>query len=510
MTKDTLVQKLQDIEWEDFEVKLAENQISKDSWKTVSSFSNTSGGWLLYGIQQKAKKFIIVGVNDPEKIETDFLNTLRGNKFNYPITPKCEKHIFANGTVLAFYIPLSDKKPIYYGNPENTFIRKGSRDVRASQEEIDAMFRDQAYGTLSSRVIENSSLNDLNIDSFDRYRNYMVRFNPSHNYNRLTQIELLRKLQIFKEEKITYSGLLAFGNNDRIQDVFNDFRIDLLEIPGTSYANAEKRYTYRLEEYENVWEYYFGLFDRLRKRLDLPFELSGEGFAVEKFPHLEAVREALVNMLMHTDYFSPEKPRIRVFDDRIELRNPGSLPKSVEELISSDLSIPRNPILAKIFRAVRLAENAGFGFDKMINGWKSYYNSEPDFETDTTSTIVTLRFDTYWTKTGLRRDQDEASIHKGSELLSAKPAPSWNQDGTKTALSWNEVAELLHFCFEPRFITEIMKIFGWKDRTKFRNRYINPLIERHFIEMTIPDKPTSGNQKYLTSEKGRETLENYI
>ncbi len=219
--------------------------------------------------------------------------------------------------------------------------------------------------------------------------------------------------------------------------------------------------------------------------------------------------EALVNMLMHTDYFSPEKPRIRVFDDRMELRNPGSLPKSVEELKASDLSIPRNPILAKIFRAVRLAENAGYGFDKMINGWKSYYNSEPEFETDTTSTVVTLRFDTAGTKTGLRRNQDESSIHKGSEQLSPKSAPSSHQAGTKSALSWNEAAEIIKFCLEPKPITDIMDIFNWSNRTKFRNKYIKPLIERNLIEMTLPEKPTSGNQKYFTTEKGREALEDY-
>ena len=70
-------------------------------------------------------------------------------------------------------------------------------------------------------------------------------------------------------------------------------------------------------------------------------------------------------MLMHTDYFSPACPRIRIFSNQIEFYNPGGLPKPFEELKSKDISLPRNPILAKLFRLVKLAENAGFGFDKI-------------------------------------------------------------------------------------------------------------------------------------------------
>jgi ATP-dependent DNA helicase RecG len=91
-------------------------------------------------------------------------------------------------------------------------------------------------------------------------------------------------------------------------------------------------------------------------------------------------------------YFSPAKSRIRIFDDRIEFFNPGGLPLSIEKLLETDSSIPRNPILASAFRAVRLAENAGFGFDKMIAGWETYNKSKPIIYSDLTSTIMTFGF----------------------------------------------------------------------------------------------------------------------
>ncbi len=200
----------------------------------------------------------------------------------------------------------------------------------------------------------------------------------------------MQKLRIIDNGKLTYSGLLLFGKNSDIQSVFTDFRIDLIEIPGTSYSDAKLRYTYRLDEQENIWEYYFTLFDRLRLRIGVPFKLGSEGFAIEESAPLEAIREALVNLLMHTDYFSPAKPRIRIFDNRIEFFNPGSMPMSFEKLMKMDTSIPRNPIIAKVFRAVKLSENAGYGFEKMVSGWKEFNNTVPEFYSDIMSTVISF------------------------------------------------------------------------------------------------------------------------
>ena len=134
---------------------------------------------------------------------------------------------------------------------------------------------------------------------------------------------------------------------------------------------------------KNLFNYFFSLSERLHTKIDIPFKLKGF-FRDENQPQVLAIREAIVNLLAHSDYFSTMKPRIRVFLDRIEFMNPGSLPVSVEVLRKQELTFPRNPILIKLFRVLKLAENAGYGFDKMFNGWKSYYKTEPIVEDGTT------------------------------------------------------------------------------------------------------------------------------
>lgn len=133
MNKDELLKRLSEIEWEDFEVKEAHNKLPNNVWETVSAFCNTAGGWIVLGIRQIGKDFEIQGVENGEKVESDFLNTLRsGQKLNYPIYPIAKKYQFGEKTVLAFFIASSPNKPVYFGTTNNTFIRFGSGDRRAT------------------------------------------------------------------------------------------------------------------------------------------------------------------------------------------------------------------------------------------------------------------------------------------------------------------------------------------------------------------------------------------
>lgn len=388
MTIQELKNKIAEIEWEDFEVKQARSEIPKSIWETVSAFANTNGGWIILGITQEGKIFNVTGVENIEKLEQDFLNTIRGQKFNAIIDTQQQIFRLENKRILGFYIKPSNRKPVYFNNQSNTFIRRGSSDQRATKEEIDSMYRDQSFGTKSSEKALGTGRESIHDSSLRQYRDYMSRFNPDVSYNRFEQDEFLNKLRIIEDGNCTYAGLLMLGKREIIEKFFPDFRIDLLEIPGTSYTDAKLRYTFRLDEFENLWEYYFQCFSRLKNHVDVKFLVSAYGFGQELSEGLVAIREALVNLLMHTDYFSPAKPRIRIFDNSIDFFNPGGLPKSIEELKRKDISLPRNPILAKLFRMVKLSENVGFGFDKIESNWKRYNHTIPEYEFDFDSVLV--------------------------------------------------------------------------------------------------------------------------
>ena len=379
MNKEQLTNRLQSIEWEDFEVKSGKSNLPKSVWETVSAFANTNGGWLVLGISQKGKEYFIEGVDNGEKLEQDFLTAIRSQKFNQVLQVECRLIDIDEKKVIAFFIPEAAQKPVYFNSRINTFLRSGSGDQRATDAEIDSLYRDSAYG-FKDKALTKYTFENLLPQSIETYRSFLKTFNPNHYYTKLDNHALLEKLHVIKEGKVTVGGLLFFGKQDFISELLIDFRIDYFEVPGTSWGDGPARYTYRLSEEENLFAFYFAIISRLAKKIELPHTMSELGFATNLQPQFIAIREALVNLLMHSDYFSTMKPRIRVFTDRLEFMNPGGLPKSVAEIKEQDFSQPRNPTLARIFRTINLAENAGSGFFKMESGWEHHYHLKPTYE----------------------------------------------------------------------------------------------------------------------------------
>jgi len=350
MNKQELIEKLEDIEWEDFEVKEAKSEVPKNAWETVSAFSNTAGGWLVFGVKKEGKSYEILGVKTPDRIEQQFISVLRsGNKLNKKIEVKCKKYNFEDKTVLAFYIPQKHKreKPIYFDNQKNTFIRTGSGDQRATQEEVDTFYRNASFEE-KDQELTTFKLEDLDMETIKQYRNFFVQVNPTHRYNTLTDKEFLEKLGIIKDSKITFAGLLLFGKEDSLIEAMPNYRIEYLEILGTSYEDAPTRYNYRLSSEKNLFLTFFDIFERLIKQIEIPFSIK-QGVRDDDPPHVQALREALVNLIINTDYFSKTNSRIRVFSNRFEFFNPGALPKKIELILKEDFSLPRNPIIAKAF-----------------------------------------------------------------------------------------------------------------------------------------------------------------
>ena len=269
----------------------------------------------------------------------------------------------------------------------NTFIRTGSGDQRANDMEILAIQRDQAFGSRSELIVPETSFADINPNSLQTYRRQVQQYNDSFLYNALTDEEFCSKLSITKNGCLTYGSLLMFGKRDAVQSVISNFWIDYIEIPGISYKDASTRYTYRMQEQDNIWEYYQLLIQRLRNYVDNPFTAGPDGFAPDDNSQLYTLREGLVNMLAHADYFSPMHSTIRVYSNRIEFQNAGRFIIDLNKLKLQIFSMPRNPSIIKFFRYAKLSENAGYGIDKMLR-WKNLTGMDVVFDSELTHSTV--------------------------------------------------------------------------------------------------------------------------
>ena len=130
-----------------------------------------------------------------------------------------------------------------------------------------------------------------------------------------------------------------------------------------------------MQEQENIWDYFKAISYRLRTRLDNPYSPLPNGFAPDDESQMYCVREALVNFLAHADYFSEIHSTVRVYDNSIELQNPGSFPVDLKMVGLSLVSQPRNPNILRFFKLAKLSENGGYGIDK-INEWQQLTGSE--------------------------------------------------------------------------------------------------------------------------------------
>lgn len=484
MTEKELLERLNDIEWDDFEAKEAKSEVPKNVWETVSAFSNTSGGWIVLGIEEVKKKgksaYHVIGVDNAEKLEQDFVGTLRSQtKFNLLISVTVKKYCIDSKTVLAFYIPSSPIKPVYFNNNlSNIFIRAASGDQRASEMEILAIQRDQAFGSRSEVVVPGTSYVDINQNSLQTYRRRVQQYNDGFMYNSLSDEEFCNKLAITKNGCLTYGSLLMFGTRDAVQNAVSNFWIDYIEIPGTSYEDAATRYTYRMQEQDNIWEYYQLLIQRLRIYVDNPFTAGPDGFAPDDNSQLYTLREGLVNMLAHADYFSPMHSTIRVYNNRIEFQNAGRFIMDLDKLKGHISSMPRNPSIIKFFRYAKLSENAGYGIDKMLR-WKELTGKEVLFESELTH----------------------------SNVIYPLPDRAGQAVGQVTGQVTGQVERLISTLGTTELSSkELMEALKLRGRDNFLRTYLYPAIEEGYVELKYPDSRNHRNQKYKLTEKGKKLL----
>ena len=198
-----------------------------------------------------------------------------------------------------------------------------------------------------------------------------------------------------------------------------------------------------------------------------------------------AIREAILNALIHRDYstFTEGTPvQINMFSDRLEIRSPGGLygRLTVEQLgiVRPDL---RNPALAVIAEALTEAENRYSGIPTMRRVMREHGLSEPVFEN--------------------RRDEFIVRLYNGivSKESGSSVRVRENKEGINAGREIGDPEErITKFCATPKSRQEIAEMLGLKTVFYVTQRYITPLIDKGVLIMTIPDKPRSRNQKYVT------------
>lgn len=378
MTKEELLALITEEEWIDVEFKKAESNLPASCWQTVSAFSNSSGGKIIFGVGEESGQFLIHGVKNPEKLQSDFLTTLRGEKFNIALSAKAERLELEGKKLLIFYIPEMPRqsKPIYYGGDiRNTYVRLGRGDQRCSQEEINRLLREASEQSSDSMILDHYTINDLDPETIKKFRNYFSSYDPTSPLLGLSVDDFLRRIgacsvnRAQNTEGITLAGLLLFGKTEAILERLPAFENQYYYLDSTEWGTGH-RWDDRIISQQNLIETFLLIMERIKRHLDSPFFLR-DTQRQENTPIMIAIREALVNMLIHQDYFEKKIAQVRHLRNSITFINPGASElREIEDLYAGELTAPRNPLIAKAFRLIGWAELAGTGLLKIIRSWQ--------------------------------------------------------------------------------------------------------------------------------------------
>ncbi len=370
------------------EFKYSENQLSNSIWETYSAFANTDGGTIILGIKEVNSKFKIAGVRNVSKTISEIWNQVN-NTEKVSVNILFDNDVYPvkidDKTLIVIEIPAANRqeKPVFLKNDmiKYSYRRNHEGDYKCSMGDIKSMLRDQSEISIDTTIATDVQISDLITDTFRRYRNRFKNLKPNHIWNNLNDTEFLFKLGAIRRKnnvlQTTYAGVLMFANENIITTVLPNYFLDYREIDYNENARwIDRIYSSSGDWSGNIFDFYFLVTQKLQTFVKKPFLLQ-EGIRVEENELQEALREALANTLIHTDYNGKQGVVILKYNNSVEFQNPGLYRIPTASAIEGGVSDPRNMTIFKMFNLVGIGERSGSGVSSIHYIWKKLELKKP-------------------------------------------------------------------------------------------------------------------------------------
>jgi predicted HTH transcriptional regulator len=324
--------------------------------RSLIAFANTSGGTLVIGIEDKTKN--VIGVNDPLAMEERLANIINDG-ISPRLVPNIEILPWRSTYLVLVQVYPSNNRPHYLKNKgleKGTYIRIGSTNRTADTiiiNELQRITKLEAYDELP--------MPDLDSEAID----FRVASELFSEYRKLTKANLETLKIVTKNQGRlvpTIGGVLLFGKNR--EEYFPDAWIQAGRFIGTNkkdILDSQEIHAYPVIAIEEAINF-------IKKHFMQALEISGTRRHEQWNIPLIAIREAIINAVVHADYAQRGAPiRIAIFDDRIEIENPGLIPFNLTlEDLYKGISKLRNPVMGRVFHELKLIERWGSGIRRMV------------------------------------------------------------------------------------------------------------------------------------------------
>ena len=396
MTEREIMELLQFGEHIHLECKKAETKLPGAVWETYSSFANTDGGVILFGVEEHpkepefAKRFIFRSINNPDQRIKDFWNTINSDKCssNILVDANVGTCVLFGETIIWVEVPRAkyNQRPVYInGNlMKGTYKRNHEGDYHCTEDEVKAMLRDANDTGNDGGILAGYTMDDIDTNALRSYRIEFEHRNPDHVWNQLEDSAFLGKMGGYVKDSstgkmwLTTAGLLMFGTGEAIRERFDNIRMDYLDqtnlLPGSRWSD---RLTYDGMWENNLYNFMRQVMPKLVSGLKRPFRLEGM-VRVDDTPVHKAIREAVVNMMIHSDYLINGVLKIVKTDRGFIFSNPGSLKLPLQAIYDGGHSVARNPRIQTFFRMIGAGDNIGSGFPTILSAWGEENWRKPD------------------------------------------------------------------------------------------------------------------------------------
>ena len=462
----------------------------KEAMQTLCAFLNGGGGTVLFGVGPKGT---IEGQQVSDRTLRDVAQA--GQRFEPPADLTVQRLPVAPGreVLVVTVTTRPDAGPfVYDGRP---YERVASTTRRMAQTKYDKRLLDRAHRTWrwEDEPVERLTLKDLDRKEILRTRELAIQHNRISVDTGRDIGEILDRLGLRVGGILKRAALMLYGKQllpHYPQCLLKMGRFRGTEITGEIVDNRQ--------EYINAFAMVREGMAFLERTMPLGARFpTGQIFREDRFPvPLDALREILLNAVMHRDYSDHSGyVAIVVFDDRIEIRSYGRLPSgiTVKKLSGKHDSKPVNPLIAGAFHRTGAVEVWGRGTNRVIEMCRQHGAALPVFEE--TQGFVHVTFKAPMVVGG-------AAATPGDEVTAELTGQVAGQVTGQVA------AQVLRFCQTPRKASEIRALLNLRHRETFVDNYLRPLLETGWLEPTIPEKPKSRLQRYRTTAAGLAMVEN--
>ncbi len=372
------------------EVKKAGNGLPDSLWSTYSAFANCYGGVIILGVKENEDgSWNTTGLTGKEKLLKDFWNNVNNpQKISHNLLTEEDVRTYQIGTdtIMVIYVPAArrEQKPVYIGGNmfKGTYRRNWEGDYHCTFSEVKAMLRDQTEDTMDMKVLEDMQMDVFNVETVHAYRNRHMAYRSEHVWEQLGDYEYLERIgaaKLFRTDgqlHPTAAGLLMFGDEYKILYEYPEYFLDFREL-----LDPEIRWTDRLQSGSGDWtgnlfDFFFRVYGKLVRDIKIPFKLEGAVRIDDTHVH-KAIREALANCIVNTDFYQPRGIVIKKEPDCIVMENPGSIRTGKKQMLKGGISDPRNKALMKMFNLIGIGERAGSGVPDIYAVWESQGWVEP-------------------------------------------------------------------------------------------------------------------------------------